>query len=153
MDQLQPTADASRELISFRVGTQLFCVDIMAVKEIRGWTKATPLPHAPAYVEGMINLRGTVLPIVDMAARLGIAADASEQRRVIVVVWIGARLIGLLVDAVCDILAVTHSAMQATPDVACETVRSFVSAVLTIDERVVCQLALENLLPELDAAA
>lgn len=143
----------SRELISFLIGGQQFCVDIMSVREIRGWSQATPLPHAPAYVQGMINLRGTVLPIIDMSARLGIAAADVASRRVIIVVWIGARLVGLLVDGVCDILTVTDDMLQATPEVASDTLRVFVNAVLTVEDRMVCLIALEHLLPELDEAA
>ena len=143
----------SRELISFLIGGQQFCVDIMAVREIRGWSQATPLPHAPAYVQGMINLRGTVLPIIDMSARLGIAAVGAASRRVIIVVWIGARLVGLLVDGVGDILTVTDDMLQATPDGASDTLRVFVNAVLTVEDRMVCLIALEHLLPELDEAA
>jgi purine-binding chemotaxis protein CheW len=55
---------SGRELIALRIGNQEFCVDIMSVREIRGWTPATPLPHAPAYVRGVINLRGAVLPVI-----------------------------------------------------------------------------------------
>src|SRR5689334_24755425 len=94
-----------RELISFRVGAQEFCVEIMAVREIRSWTDVTPLPHAPPYVRGMINLRGTVLPVIDMGPRLNIPVDDQMKRRVIIVVWIGGKLVGLIVDAGCDILA------------------------------------------------
>ena len=61
-----------RELVAFRIGAQEFCIDVMAVREIRGWAPITPLPHSPAYVRGLINLRGTVLPIVDVGARLGL---------------------------------------------------------------------------------
>jgi purine-binding chemotaxis protein CheW len=142
-----------RELISFSIGGQQFCVDIMAVREIRGWSQATPLPHAPDYVQGMINLRGTVLPIIDMNGRLGIAASDAAGRRVIIVVWIGARLVGLLVDSVCDILTVSEDMIQPPPDVASDSLRGFVSGVLTIEERMVCMIALEHLLPELGAAA
>ncbi|HSX73965.1 MAG TPA: chemotaxis protein CheW, partial [Shinella sp.] len=60
-----------RELIAFRIGEQEFCVNIMSVREIRGWTPATSMPHAPSYVLGVINLRGAVLPIVDLSLRLG----------------------------------------------------------------------------------
>ena len=59
-----------RELIAFRIGDQEFTVNIMSVREIRGWTQATPMPHTPAYVKGVINLRGAVLPIVDLSLRL-----------------------------------------------------------------------------------
>ena len=65
----EPTSAPLHELISFRVGEQYFCVDIMAVRELRGWTEATPLPRAPAYVTGVINLRGEVLPVVDQRRR------------------------------------------------------------------------------------
>ena len=152
--EIQTEAKAStRELISFLIGTQEFCVDIMAVREIRGWSQATPLPHAPDFVQGMINLRGVVLPIIDMSARLGIAAGDVANRRVIIVVWIGSRMIGLLVDAVCDILTVGDDLLQPTPEVSNETIGKYVSAVLTVDERMVCLIALEHLLPELDVAA
>ena len=64
--------DLQRELIAFRIGSQEFCVDIMSVREIRGWTPATPLPRSPGYMKGVINLRGTVLPIIDLGARFGL---------------------------------------------------------------------------------
>lgn len=75
----QHYAPATRELISFRVGAQEFCVDIMVVREIRGWTPATPLPHAPAYMRGVVNLRGAVLPIVDLSERLGLGLPSPRR--------------------------------------------------------------------------
>ena len=86
---------------------QEFCIDIMSVREIRGWTPATALPHAPAYVRGVINLRGSVLPIVDLAERLGFPPTDASARQVIIVVQVGAQIVGLLVDAVSDILTLT----------------------------------------------
>src|ERR1700761_921058 len=87
-----------RELVSFRVGEQEYCVDIMAVREIRGWTPATALPQTPSYVCGVINLRGAVLPIIDLNCRLGGGRVEPSARNVIIVTHIGARLVGLLVD-------------------------------------------------------
>src|SRR4051794_27772643 len=106
------------ELISFRVGSQEFCVDIMDVREIRGWTLATPLPHSPDFVRGVINLRGAVLPIVDLSARLGLGITETTARSVIIVTRMGERTVGLLVDAVSDILTATQDVIQPTPDVA-----------------------------------
>src|SRR6201991_5387990 len=102
MTQATPHANAGamRELISFRIGAQEFCVDIMAVREIRGWTAATALPQSPSFVRGVINLRGAVLPIVDLAARLGFEGGETTDRSVIIVAQIGAQVVGLLVDAV-----------------------------------------------------
>src|SRR5471032_722247 len=103
---------ASRELITFRVGEQDFCVEATNVKEIRGWAPATLLPDSPAYVRGVTNLRGAILPIVDLAARLDLAQTEPTARHVVIVVWIGKRLVGLLVDAVCDIITVSNDLLE-----------------------------------------
>ena len=142
-----------RELISFRIGDQEFCVDIMTVREIRGWTPATPLPQAPVFVKGVINLRGAVLPIMDLAARLGLPVNELSARSVIIVVKVGERLIGLLVDAVSDILSITQDLLQPTPDVACDRVRTFVKGLISLDGRMISEIALERLLPELETLA
>ena len=144
-----------RELIAFRVGAQEFCVDVRQVREIRGWTPATALPHTPGYVRGVINLRGAVLPIVDLAARLGFGATDPSARHVIIVAEIGTQLVGLLVDAVSDILTVTDDMVQPTPDVASETAKTFLRGVMTVEDRMVTLLALDRVLPAepLDQAA
>ena len=144
-----------RELISFRIGAQEFCVDIMEVREIRGWTPATALPQAPPYVRGVINLRGAVLPIVDLGARLGLGAAEPTARHVIMVAQVQNQVVGLLVDAVSDILTVTDDMVQPTPDVASDMVRAFVRGLLAIDGRMVSFISLDRVLPEreLDHAA
>lgn len=138
---------ASRELISFLIGTQEFCVDIMSVREIRGWTPATPLPHSPGYVRGVINLRGAVLSIVDLAARLGFPPTEPSARAVIIVAQVGHQVVGLLVDAVTGILTVTSDTVQPTPDVASDMARSFVTGVLAVDGRMISLITLDHVLP------
>ena len=142
-----------QELISFRIGEQEFCVDIMAVREIRGWTQATPLPQAPSYVRGVINLRGAVLPIVDLASRLGFESTEASDRNVIIVAQIGEQVVGLLVDAVSDILTVTDDVIQPTPDVASETAKTFVRGLIAMDGRMISLIGLERVLPELELEA
>jgi purine-binding chemotaxis protein CheW len=142
-----------QELISFRIGEQEFCVDIMAVREIRGWTPATPLPQAPSYVRGVINLRGAVLPIVDLSARLGLGATEPSVRNVIIVVRIGQRLVGLLVDAVSEVLTATAEMIQPTPDVSCDAVKMFIRGILALEGRMVSWITLDKILPELVAEA
>jgi purine-binding chemotaxis protein CheW len=139
-----------RELISFRIGAQEFCVDIMSIREIRGWTPATTLPHAPEYVRGVINLRGAVLPIVDLSIRLGLGAADPTARHVIIVAQVEEQIVGLLVDAVSDILTVTDDMIQPTPDVASDAVRTFVRGLLAIEGRMVSYISLEQVLPEID---
>ena len=142
-----------QELISFRIGEQEFCVDIMAVREIRGWTQATPLPQAPSYVRGVINLRGAVLPIVDLSARLGLGATEPSVRNVIIVVRIGHRLVGLLVDAVSEVLTATADMIQPTPDVSSDAVKMFIKGILALEGRMVSWITLDRILPEQEAEA
>jgi purine-binding chemotaxis protein CheW len=145
---------SSRELISFRIGEQEFCVDIMVVREIRGWTPATPLPRSPSFLRGVINLRGAVLPIVDLASRLGFEPTEPTQRHVIIVAQIDRQIVGLLVDAVSDILTVGDELVQPPPDVASDMVRNFVQGLLAIDGRMISLISLNRILPaaELEAA-
>lgn len=147
------TSTGRRELIAFRVGEQMFCVDIMVVREIRGWTPATPLPRSPSYMRGVINLRGAVLPIVDLGARLGLQPTEVTARHVIMVVNLGGRTIGLLVDAVSDIVTITDDLVQPTPDIASEQVKTFVRGLFALDGKMVSLLALDRILPEPDAEA
>lgn len=140
--------DGSRnsELIAFRLGGQEFCVDIMSVRDIRGWTPTTPLPHSPAYVKGVINLRGSVLPVIDLAARLGFRSTEPTARHVIIVTQVGSQSIGLLVDAVSDILTITSDSIQPTPDVASELARAFMKGVLAIEGRMISLIGLDSVL-------
>ena len=153
MTQTHNSAGPLRELISFCIGDQEFCVDIMAVREIRGWTAATALPQAPSFVLGVINLRGAVLPVVDLAARLGFAGSDASDRRVIIVAQIGEQVVGLLVDAVSDILSVTDEVIQPTPDVGSESAKTFVRGLLAIEGRMISLISLEHVLPELNLEA
>lgn len=144
--QTQKSYDV-KELISFKIGDQEFCVDIMSVREIRGWTPATPIPQSPPYVHGVINLRGQVLPIVDLALRLGYKATSPTERHVIVVAQIDNQTIGLLVDAVSDILTTAKSEIQPTPDVASEIAKTFVQGVIAVEERMISFISLDQVLP------
>ena len=139
-----------RELISFRIATQEFCVDITSVREIRGWTETTLVPLAPAYVRGVINLRGTVMPVVDMSLRLGRERTEPSDRHVIVVTYIGEQLVGLLVDAVCETLTLKDSDIQAAPDVGADAVQALVKGIIDVDGRMVTLIALDYVLPRID---
>jgi len=147
MTENNPSAGGSAcEFVAFRIGAQEFCIDIMSVREIRGWTPATPLPHAPSYVRGVINLRGSVLPIVDLAERLGFPPIEATVRQVIIVVQFAGQIIGLLVDAVSDILTQSTENIQPTPDIATDVVKSFVRGVLAIDGRMIGLVELDSLM-------
>ncbi|HTO32774.1 MAG TPA: chemotaxis protein CheW [Pararhizobium sp.] len=144
---------AGRELIAFRIGDQEFCVNVMSVREIRGWTKATPMPHAPGYVLGVINLRGVVLPIIDLSARLGMKPTEPTVRHVIIVTQVMDKVVGLLVEAVSDILTINEEDIQPTPDMTSEFERTFARGVLAIDKRMICLIELEAVFPHSESEA
>ena len=141
--------NGAREYITFRIGSQYFCIDIMSVREIRGWSPATSLPRAPTFVRGVINLRGVVLPIIDLADRLGFDHAEPTPRHVIIVTQTGKQIVGLLVDAVSDIIAMPADKVQPTPDVGSDAARAFVLGVMAIDDRMISLIALESVMPTL----
>lgn len=141
------------ELVTFRLGDQEFCIDIMAVREIRGWTPTTPLPRAPSFMRGVVNLRGAVLPIIDLAARLGYPSSEPTARHAIMVVQVGGQVVGMLVDAVSDILEITPDMVQPTPDLASGSTLGFVKGLITIDQRMISLIELSAVLPEPQAEA
>lgn len=143
----------SRELIAFRIGDQEFCVNIMSVREIRGWAPATALPQSPDYMMGVINLRGAVLPTLDLSARLGMKPAEPTARHVIIVAQVRSRIVGLLVDAVSDILTVTDENIQPTPEVSLDLERQFARGILAIDKRMICMIELEALFNETESEA
>ncbi len=141
-------SQGARELIAFRIGDQEFCVNIMSVREIRGWTQATPMPHAPPYVMGVINLRGAVLPIIDMSARLGMKVAEPTARHVIIVAQVKSKVVGLLVEAVSDILTITEDSIQPVPEVSSDLEKQYARGILAIDTRMICLIELDALFPE-----
>ena len=141
----------TRELIAFLIGTQEFCVDIMGVREIRVWTPATPVAHAPSFMCGVINLRGMVLPIIDLALRLGLPATVPSSRHAILVVEIGQQVVGLLVEGVSEILTIREDAVQPAPEVSSTMARDFVQGILALDGRLISLLGLDAVLPAEDA--
>ncbi len=148
------TADPdTQELVVFKTADQDFCLDILSVREIRGWTRPASLPHAPSYVQGVINLRGSVVPIIDLASRLGLPPIAANDRNVIIVTTIGTQIAGLLIEAVTDILSIPASEIQPTPDVASDTARTFIRGVIAKEKRLIRQIDITQLLPKAGGAA
>ncbi|MCF8485174.1 MAG: chemotaxis protein CheW [Rhodobacteraceae bacterium] len=142
-----------RELVAFRTAGQDFCIDILSVREIRGWSRPALLPHAPTYVQGVINLRGAVVPILDLARRLGLEPIENTDRNVIIVAAIQSRIFGLLVEAVTDILSVPATGVQPTPDLASDITRSMLKGVVVQEERLIRLLDVGQLLPQFEDAA
>jgi purine-binding chemotaxis protein CheW len=142
------------EVITLVVKDVEFCVDIKVVREIRGWTPATPVPHAPPYVKGVINLRGIVMPVLDLAAQLDLGMTEPSSRHVIVVVQCGDKLAGLLVDSVQETFHVSAAQLQSPPAV-CERdgVGGVVDAILPLEGRMISRLVVDRLVQHQAALA
>lgn len=141
-DEAQETR---RQFITFVSGGQEFGANIMTIREIRGWTETTMLPHAPEYVRGVINLRGVVLPVVDLKSQLGRGRTDANPKHVIIVVKSGERTIGMLVDAVSDIITATAADIQPTPELARDSRSGFIEGIAVFDKRMITLLSMEKL--------
>lgn len=137
----------AQELISFEIDNQEFCIDVKAVLEIRGWTPETPVPQTPEFIRGVINLRGAVIPVIDLCNRLGLGVTTPSARHVIVVVQDGDRVAGLLVDAVQETFLVERSLLQPPPAMGARAEQLFVDAIIPIDKRMLSRLVVDALLP------
>lgn len=134
-----------RQLITFQLGEQVLGVDIMAIREIRAWSPATPLPNVPAYVRGVVNLRGVVLPVLDLRHRIGWGETQPTVRHVIIVVRVADQLQGLIVDAVNDIVAINPDDIQPLPDIG-DGGPNFLEGLITVDDRMITIVALDRLI-------
>lgn len=147
---LQNMADQS-DVVSFRIGEQDYCIDIDVVREIRGWSPTTVLPHAPHYVTGVINLRGAVVAVVDLAARLGLGQTVATPRHVVIIVALGNQTVGLLADVVSDILGIDEAMLKPVPDVASDGAGTYITNVITLEDgRMLRKLDLGEVLPRHD---
>ena len=139
-------------LLTFRCGGQGYAVDIIAVREIRSWSEPTPLPHSPAYMRGMVNLRGSVLPVMDLAQRLGQPRTEDDPRNVIIVIQEQGRVHGLLVDAVSDIVLPRADQLQDVPRVGDDDDHAMAERLFVVDDVMIQVLATGRILPQVASA-
>jgi purine-binding chemotaxis protein CheW len=122
------------EFVTFFTGGQSFSIDIRQVREIRRWSAVTPLPHAPAEVLGVMNLRGSVIPIFDLAVRFGLDRTPDNPRNVVVIAAHEAQTVGLLVESVSEILSVARDRIQETPDLRSDNSRQSIIGVIPVED-------------------
>lgn len=140
------------QFISFTLGEEEYGLAITAIREIRGWTEITALPDAPPHIRGVLDLRGRIVPIVDLRARFGQGPTDVGPRHVIIVAAAGDRMAGLLVDAVADILTVADADIQPVPMEAGAS-SQLLSGLVSVDGRLVTVLRLDALLDHHSASA
>lgn len=134
MQSPEQTVPTEVEFVTFFTGGQSFSMDIRQVREIRRWSPVTPLPHAPSEVLGVMNLRGSVIPIFDLAVRFGLDRTPDNPRNVVVIAAHEAQTVGLLVESVSEILSVTPDRIQETPDLRNDNSRQSIIGVIPVED-------------------
>jgi purine-binding chemotaxis protein CheW len=134
------------QFISFAIGDEQYGVDIMAVREIKGWSQITALPRQPDYMRGVLNLRGIMVPIIDLRCRFGQGMTEATPLHIVIVVQIGSRHVGLLGDRVLDIVAINASQIQPIPRVSRTAQTDFLSGLVTIESGMIALIDLARLL-------
>ncbi len=146
MTQTLQAETGVRQFITFTLGAQEYGVDILLVREIKGWTETTSLPQAPPHVRGVINLRGIIVPIFDLRARFGLGPTTPTRMHVVIIVIAGGRTTGLLVDAVSDILSVSPDQVRPVPEFGTDVDAQFLEGLVSLDERMVTLVRLDGLI-------
>ena len=134
------------QFISFAIGDDQYGVDIMAVREIKGWSQITRLPRQPDYMRGVLNLRGVMVPIIDLRCRFGQGMTEATPLHVVIVVQIGTRHVGLLADRVLDIVGCNASQVQPVPRIAQGSRVDFLSGLVTIESGMIALIDLSHIL-------
>lgn len=127
-------ADTEVEFVTFFTGGQSFSIDICQVREIRRWTSATPIPNAPPEVLGVMNLRGSVIPIYDLAKSFGLEPTRDNGRNVVVIAAHEAQMVGLLVESVSEILSIARDRIQETPNVRNDAARQNITGIILVGD-------------------
>jgi purine-binding chemotaxis protein CheW len=144
---------ATLEIIAFHLSDRQFCIRTTSIREIRGWAAATPLPHAPPHVLGVMNLRGSIIPIIDLAAKLGVPSAVDTSRSAIVVVEVGQGVIGLVVDQVSDILSISGDRIQPVLDFGTAFDPAFAHGIIPLEHAMVCFLNLDHMFANITQAS
>jgi len=134
------------ELISFAIGSDQYGVDIMAVREIKGWSEITHLPKQPDYVRGVLNLRGVMVPIIDLRCRFGQGLTEATPMHIVIIVQVEDMQVGLLADRVLDIVSFDASQVQPVPRAAQSARIDFLSGLVTVEGGMIAIIDLPNLL-------
>ena len=136
------------QFLTFQLGEELYGVDILRVQEIKGYTTVTKIPNTPSYIKGVLNLRGTIVPIVELRTTFGMPPIDYTMLTVIIVVVVRDRIMGLVVDSVSDVLNISTKDIQAPPELGAKVDVSFLDGIAKCGDKLVALLNIDRLLTE-----
>lgn len=136
---------AADEYLTFRLGNEEYAIDILRVQEIRGYDEATRIANAPSYVKGVINLRGSIVPIVDLRLLFNLSDPAYDSFTVVIVLNVCDTVVGMVVDSVNDVVGIPAREIKPAPEFGGSMDMSFLAGIATLDQRMVILVDIERL--------
>ena len=146
------SAAGKQQFLSFQLGAEEYGIDILRVQEIRAYEKATRIPNTPEYIKGVINLRGVIVPVVDLRMKFGLQKAEYNEVTVVVVLNLASRTIGIVVDSVSDVLALSADDIRPAPEFTASVDNAFVRGLATLDQRMLIIADIERLMTGADMA-
>jgi len=141
---------ANNEYLTFKLGDEEYGIDILKVQEIRGYDHVTPIANSPEFLKGVVNLRGTIVPIVDMRIRFNCGKAEYDQFTVVIILNIAHRVVGIVVDSVSDVTPLSSDQVRPTPELGGVVDTSYINGLATIGERMLILLDIEKLISSRD---
>ncbi len=135
-----------REFLTFTLGKEEYGIDILKVQEIRGYDAVTPIANTPAFIKGVINLRGTIVPIVDLRIKFGLGTVEYDQFTVVIILNIGTRVVGVVVDGVSDVLTLSVEQIKPAPELSATIDTGYIMGLGTVNERMLILVEIERLM-------
>ena len=146
MEPRTAAREATREVLVFVLGGEEYGVDILKVQEIRGYDKVTPIPSAPAFLKGVVNLRGIIVPVIDLRIKFGMPDPRYDSFTVVIILRISGRVVGIVVDAVSDVVQLAPADVKPAPALGAVVDGSFLAGLATPGDRMVLLLDIEKFL-------
>jgi purine-binding chemotaxis protein CheW len=136
----------AQEYLTFTLGPEEYAIDILKVQEIRGYEHPTTIANAPPFIKGVINLRGTIVPIVDLRIKFGVGTADYTPFTVVIILNVGARVVGIVVDGVSDVTTLRAEQIRPAPDFAATVGTHYIEGLGTLDERMLIVVDIERLM-------
>jgi purine-binding chemotaxis protein CheW len=141
---------AGNEYLAFTLGREEYGIDILRVQEIRGYEPVTRIANAPDFIKGVVNLRGTIVPVVDMRIKFSLGTPTYDQFTVVIILNIGGRVVGMVVDSVSDVTTLTPEQIKPAPEIGTSFDSDYLIGLGTLDERMLILVDIEKLMSSAD---
>lgn len=137
---------SNNEFLTFTLGSEEYGLDILKVQEIRGYDAVTSIANTPEFIKGVVNLRGTIVPIVDLRIKFKLTKVEYDQFTVVIILNFGHRVVGIVVDSVSDVLTLSHEQIRAAPELSAALDTRYILGLGTVDERMLILVDIEKLM-------